>query len=673
MEILGIVICIVMLILNLIGIIWLGIAIGHWFWTLVAYGVILGITFNIKKGYPGIIVLGIGALITLVVIIVCIVKAVNERKSEKQQKELNNTLLNSVKEGNKQTVQELIEKGGNVNYIGYVSSDKKSLLEIAVENNDKEMVSLLMEKGANVNLENGGITPLDCTENEEMIALLRSHGAKTQEEIEKELKEEQARKEEEERKEAERKKKEELEKETKYWQDLLIQRNRKIVCKECKTELDICSEVCPTCGKKIVTVVGKENDCNFSTIQEALDFVEEDAIIKVKPGIYEEHLHFSKKVHLIGCTDTIINKSSNDLPIVVFDSSKSCEIDVPVEIEGIVFMHKKDLQFNTVSDLLKNTDVLENNNEKSSGIKNEESLFFIKSECNFVNSAILYSESNGVTFSDNKSKFDISFVCYSRFNGINIINNAEVMIDNSEICDSGFNGICIQSRKSSSIIFCKIFRNCEHGISIEPIFLFSEDAETSGMVISECRIYSNKRNGVRVNNLLSSVMLDFCNIFTNETGIAVVAETGKVIVNSCVILANKFGIIDSSKIETSYINCKIDSNECGIGCYDSSEVFLSGCDIHSNKHGVATVDHSSPKVSKCKIHDNYEYSIFCCENSSIFVADSEIYSNPTIAIDLTDDAFGFFVNCDVHDNLISVEDNSSCISKFDNCREWNNG
>lgn len=185
METLGIVIGIVMLVLNLIGIIWLGIAIGHWFWTLVAYGVILGITFNIKKGYPGIIVLGIGALITLVVIIVCIVKAVNEIKSGKQQKELNNTLLNSVKEGNKQNVQELIEKGGNVNYIGYVSSDEKSLLEIAVENNDKEMVSLLIEKGANVNLENGGITPLDCTENEEMIALLKSHGAKTQEDIEK--------------------------------------------------------------------------------------------------------------------------------------------------------------------------------------------------------------------------------------------------------------------------------------------------------------------------------------------------------------------------------------------------------------------------------------------------------------------------------------------------------
>ena len=672
MESLAMIIGIVMLVLNLVGIICLGIVLGHWFLTLIGYIIALVILGSFSEAGP-IILMGITSVATIVVIIVCVVMMIKDKKLQKQQNELNIALLNAVKEGNKQTVQELMEKGGNANYIGYVSSDKKSLLEIAVENNDKEMVTLLIEKGANVNLDNDGKCPLDYANNEEIIALLRSHGAKTQEEIEKELKEEQARKEEEERKEAERKKKEELEKETKYWQDLLIQRNRKIVCKECKTELDKCSEVCPTCGKKIVTVVGKENDCNFSTIQEALDSVEEDAIIKVKPGIYEEHLHFSKKVHLIGCTDTIINKSSNDLPIVVFDSSKSCEIDVPVEIEGIIFTHKKDLHFDTVSDLLKNTDVLENNNEKSSGIKNEDSLLFIKSECNFVNSAILYSESNGITFSDNKSKFDISFVCYSCFNGINIINNAEVMIDNSEICDSGFNGICIQSRKSSSIIFCKIFRNCEHGISIEPIFLFSEDAETSDMVISECRIYSNKRNGVRVNNLLSSVMLDFCNIFTNETGIAVVAETGKVIVNSCVILANKVGIKDSSKIETSYINCKIDSNEFGIGCYDSSEVFLSGCDIHSNKHGVATVDHSSPKVSKCKIHDNYEHSIFCCENSSIFVADSEIYSNPTIAIDLTDDAFGFFVNCDVHDNLISVADNSSCISKFDNCREWNNG
>ena len=674
------------LILNLIGVIGLGIAIEHWFLTLAGYLIAVVVIGNINENVMGIVIIVV-SVITLIAIIRQIVIKGNRNK-----------LLKAVKNGDKSTVSTFISKGVDVADCYY---GKETPLVIAFENNDieminillnntyhlnytpnnplcmatqkgyKDIISLLIEKGADVNYEYA--RALDFTKDEEIVALLRSHGAKTQEEIEEELKEEQARKEEEERKEAERKKKEELEKERKYWQDLLIQRNRKIVCKECKTELDKCSEVCPTCGKKIVTVVGKENDCNFSTIQEALDSVEEDAIIKVKPGIYEEHLHFSKKVHLIGCTDTIINKSSNDLPIVVFDSSKSCEIDVPVEIEGIIFTHKKDLHFDTVSDLLKNTDVLENNNEKSSGIKNEDSLLFIKSECNFVNSAILYSESNGVTFSDNKSKFDISFVCYSCFNGINIINNAEVMINNSEICDSGFNGICIQSRKSSSIIFCKIFRNCEHGISIEPIFLFSEDAETSGMVISKCRIYSNKRNGVRVNNLLSSVMLDFCNIFTNETGIAVVAETGKVIVNSCVILSNKFGIKDSSKIETSYINCKIDSNECGIVCYDSSEVFLSGCDIHSNKHGIGTVAHSSPKVSKCKIHDNYEYSIFCCENSSIFVADSEIYSNPTIAIDLTDDAFGFFVNCDVHDNLIPVEDDSSCISKFDNCREWNNG
>ena len=175
---------IVMMVLNLVGIIWLGIVLGHWFLTLIGYIIALVIVGSFSEtGF--IILMGITSVATIVVIIVCIVMMIKDKKLQKQQNELNIALLNAVNEGDKQTVQELIEKGGKVNYIGYVSSRNKSLLEIAVENNDKEMVTLLIEKGADVNLENGGITPLDCTENEEIIALLRSHGAKTKEEIEK--------------------------------------------------------------------------------------------------------------------------------------------------------------------------------------------------------------------------------------------------------------------------------------------------------------------------------------------------------------------------------------------------------------------------------------------------------------------------------------------------------
>lgn len=621
METLGIIIAIVMLVLNLIGIIWLGIAIGHWFWTLVAYGVILGITFNIKKGYPGIIVLGIGALITLVVIIVCIVKAVNERKSEKQQKELNNTLLNSVKEGNKQTVQELIEKGGNVNYIGYVSSDKKSLLEIAVENNDKEMVSLLIEKGANVNLENGGITPLDCTENEEIIALLRSHGAKTQEEIEQEA-----------NLELEQKKQEELEKETKYWQDLLIQRNQKIECKECKTELDKFSEVCPTCGKKIVTVVGKDNDCDFNTIQEALDAVEENSIIKVKPGVYNEHLDFNKTVHLMGCTETIIDKSSRELPIVVFDSDKFCMVDIPVKIEGIVFTHKKDLEFDSLSSFLKTSSEI-----KKDDSEDRKSMFGVSADSCFINIAILCSEGEGVLFHNTNAMLGISFLHHINRDGILIIDNASPSIDNCIISNSRLSGIACIADSSPNICNCEIY-NCGE--------------QYGGVTITD----------------ESSAKIDSCKIYNSEgLGIAVVKNAKPTISSSAI-----FGHIQGISIEHSsagvYTNCSVHSNkQCGLGICDESKPIINNCKFFDNgQHGIMIGGNSYLCMCDSEISNNgRNYAgIACLENSRVVIKNCKSFGIHSYGVALVGNSAGNFENCEFN----GVQEESNYVSKFINCR-----
>lgn len=183
---------IVILVLNLVGVIGLGIAIEHWFKTLLGYIIALIIIAKINIDVIPIVLVVVAGITLIFLICGGIINAIKDSKAAKknqqeleQERKKNEELFWAVKNKDDQTAKNLIENGANVNYIGYVSSDKKSLLEIAVENNDKEMVTFLIEKGANVNLENGGITPLDCTENEEIIALLRSHGAKTKEEIEK--------------------------------------------------------------------------------------------------------------------------------------------------------------------------------------------------------------------------------------------------------------------------------------------------------------------------------------------------------------------------------------------------------------------------------------------------------------------------------------------------------
>ena len=107
MESLAMIIGIVIMVLNLVGIIWLGIVLGHWFLTLIGYIIALVILGSFSET-GSIILMGITSVATIVVIIVYIVMMIKDKKLQKQQNELNIALLNAVNEGNKQTVQELM-------------------------------------------------------------------------------------------------------------------------------------------------------------------------------------------------------------------------------------------------------------------------------------------------------------------------------------------------------------------------------------------------------------------------------------------------------------------------------------------------------------------------------------------------------------------------------------
>lgn len=149
-------------------------------------------------------VIGIIVAIILITVAVGIVKTQFQKRKKLKK---NNDLLDAVRRGDKQTVQNLISEGVNINdiwngnYGGYplqiavenrdkemalfliekgaqVNKGKRPLI-IAVQNGDKDMVSLLIDKGAKVNLDFHGKLPLEFAENDEIIALLKSHGAIT--------------------------------------------------------------------------------------------------------------------------------------------------------------------------------------------------------------------------------------------------------------------------------------------------------------------------------------------------------------------------------------------------------------------------------------------------------------------------------------------------------------
>lgn len=192
METLGMVLAIAIIAFNIVGIVWLGIELEHIF--LVPLGYIIGLIIigNINETACIVVALVVAA-ITLIVIIVKIVKAIVDdiaiKRWQKKKARRDSDLLDAVNMGDNDAVQKLIENGADVNYIGYINLTNKSILQIAIENSDKEMVSLLIEKGADVNFVYEGRTPLDCAKDEEIIALLKSRGAKTKSELDEAKKE----------------------------------------------------------------------------------------------------------------------------------------------------------------------------------------------------------------------------------------------------------------------------------------------------------------------------------------------------------------------------------------------------------------------------------------------------------------------------------------------------
>ena len=200
-----------MIILNIIGVVWSGMKLGHPI--LVSLGYIIALIIIGKINITACLVVAlIVAAITLIVLIVKLVLLIVDIGGYANQNAKQDRLLKAIKQNDKEGVEKSIAEGALVN--GHYDGIDKFPLQVAVENRDEKMValliekgadvthyskngkplvtavkkgdkgivSLLIEKGAKVNLDYEERLPLDYTADEELIALLRSHGAITQKE-----------------------------------------------------------------------------------------------------------------------------------------------------------------------------------------------------------------------------------------------------------------------------------------------------------------------------------------------------------------------------------------------------------------------------------------------------------------------------------------------------------
>ena len=449
-----------------------------------------------------------------------------------------------------------------------------------------------------------------------------------------------------------------------------------------------------------VFLVGKTNDCNFSTIQEALDNVEENSVIQVKPGIYNEHLSFTKKVHLIGCKESIKDKSSTELPIVVLDSDKSCEIDVPVKIEGIVFTHKKDLQFDSILSFIKTSLNFEDKEQEEF-----RSLLLINSESDFNNIAILCSEENGITFSGIKSSFTNSFIHHTAVAGIYVTRDAKPTINNCMITDSNSVGIRIDDSASPKIEYCKIEKSagmgvCASGNANPTIICCTINDCAFGICIIESSIGTYKNCDIHHNKIGFNIDIDnqispqiSKNIIHNNEAIGIVTKANSnARINDCEIFANGIGVMIDESSTLEIIRCEIYKNNDN-GIISISNVMMQYCEIYDQPLGIILQGSSNGFFGRCLIHDCKDICVLIDSHTTTVIEDcvicksgigiylkkgkleisgSDIYQNTDFGINIATDRMGSYEYCNIHDNGTGIFGTSSQKPNFDTCNVCNN-
>lgn len=452
------------------------------------------------------------------------------------------------------------------------------------------------------------------------------------------------------------------------------------MCCVCGNLLEEGIKTCPSCGRKIFTV-GNDMNCDFHAIQDALDTVEEDSIIKIKKGLYFEHLQFKRRVNLIGCDNNILGESSNELPIIVLDSNKSCEIDVPVEIKGILFTHKKDLEFDMLNNFIQTSFVFEDTKYIAKSYEEDgfNSLLLIKADCKLTNVAIVFANACGITFFETTSVLEgvISFhtgsrgiyvvkesdltmgnckIINSKGNGVRCIDDASLKIDNSEIFNNKAEGIFVGENTISQVCNCKIYDNKNDGEEVYGI-LCKGNANTT---VYGSEVYGHFGCGILMMDNTSGI-IEGCRIHDNDEKFGIcINDNAKPYINECELVNNEMvGICILGSARPMISNCKViykkaelEKSSYGIACFENSYSTITSCEIFGQQNfGIWVMGQASGSIDKCVIHDN-ERGIHISDAGCINIENCAIYGNG-YGILISDNSTSTVTNCDIHNNTQS--------------------
>ena len=325
-------------------------------------------------------------------------------------------------------------------------------------------------------------------------------------------------------------------------------------------------------------IVGKNQQ--IKSLNEALELIIEDGTVILEAGVYKEHVNFNKKVKIVAATDSIMNKSSSELPIVVLESTKSCEISAPVEIEGVVFTHEKNLSFSN----LKKYAEEEYNFDKDIKSKDYRDVDFascllVNSDAKLKNVAVLDSLTYGITLAKTKGTIEDSIISHCYDNCLYCVEKTEATVQETKIINSRNPGVVVEESSNPSIKDCEIYGHLAYGIWVKD--------QASG-VYANCHIHDNEDDGLDIKGS-STPSFEDCHIYDNQAN----------------------GLIIKGSSTPSFVNCKIHDNKTEGECYpgvvvkESSNPSIKDCEIYGHlARGIWVKDRAKGTYKNCYLHNN---------------------------------------------------------------------
>ena len=342
-------------------------------------------------------------------------------------------------------------------------------------------------------------------------------------------------------------------------------------------------------------IVGKNQQ--IKSLNEALERIIEDGTVILEPGVYKEHVNFDKKIKIVGLTDSIMNKSSSELPIVVLDSTKSCEITAPVEIEGVVFTHEENLSFSNLKKYADeeynfdddfDDDDWDDDDWDDDEERDEDfaSCLLLNSDAKLKNVAVLDSLTYGITLAKTKGTIEDSIISHCYNICLYCVEKTEATVQETKIINSQDYGVCAKENSNPSIKACEIYGHKGYGIWVKD--------QASG-TFEGCHIHDiGENNGLNIQGSATPSFVD-CKIHGNKKyALVYVGETANPSLKNCEVYKGAdSGITVLGQARGTYTKCYIHNNKGeNFSNYTSNTIDTSTCRMESDAKlkNVAVLD-----------------------------------------------------------------------------------